>query len=100
MHSYLIEKAMPSPTNSKVPNGTFKCSGCGRVCKHKKHLDAHAKYECGKAPSFSCWLCNYRTSRKSDFKKHLVRVHDVHESQFAAHGLGIKLLDSQYSITR
>ncbi|XP_066991952.1 longitudinals lacking protein, isoforms H/M/V isoform X8 [Anabrus simplex] len=49
----------------------FGCLQCGRRYRHKKHLRAHLKYECGKEPSFLCTFCPYRSKQKSALSKHV-----------------------------
>ncbi|VEN64373.1 unnamed protein product [Callosobruchus maculatus] len=37
----------------------YKCRTCGKIYKHRQTLYNHARYECGKEPSFQCEYCPY-----------------------------------------
>ncbi|KAH1002428.1 hypothetical protein HUJ04_008516 [Dendroctonus ponderosae] len=42
----------PSTTRKR-----FRCSNCPRNYKHRKHLNQHLKYQCGKPPTANCTFC-------------------------------------------
>ncbi|XP_054287647.1 gastrula zinc finger protein XlCGF57.1-like [Macrosteles quadrilineatus] len=52
----------------------FSCD-CGRRYVHKCHLRFHQKYECNKAPQFSCRFCPYKAKQKGNLKTHLALKH-------------------------
>ncbi|KAG8259337.1 longitudinals lacking protein, isoforms A/B/D/L-like [Homalodisca vitripennis] len=56
---------------------TFMCGLCGRKYFHKKHLNRHQRYECGKDPQFACPYCPYRAKQKICIKAHLRRKHPM-----------------------
>lgn len=53
----------------------FPCDVCGRVYLHKRSLTRHLRYECGKAPQFSCPYCPNKFKRKGTFQSHLFAIH-------------------------
>lgn len=60
-----------------VSDSRFSCDQCLRSYKHAASLYNHVKYECGKAPVFSCDFCPYRAKRKHCLKDHLRGVHHL-----------------------
>lgn len=48
---------------------------CSRSYKNKGSLSFHLKYECGKQPVYQCSVCRKLFHQKSNFTKHLKRVH-------------------------
>ncbi len=86
LYSHFTEQVASPP--STVPKRSFKCGVCGRTYKHRKSLNTHLKYECRKEASFSCPICKFRTAKKSHLKRHLVGVHNMKDTQLAAHGFG------------
>lgn len=58
----------------------YVCGNCQRKYKYKGNLQAHLKHECGKEPKFVCCIngCDYKTKKKSDFKRHQVLKHFKH----------------------
>lgn len=55
----------------------YTCEKCLRSYKHAASLYNHVKYECGKAPVFSCAFCPYRAKRKHCLKDHIRGVHGL-----------------------
>lgn len=56
----------------------FNCpNGCGRRYKHKRHLTAHIKYECGVPRQFHCKMCDKSFTRNFDLKKHVFLRHQI-----------------------
>lgn len=53
----------------------FTCRTCGKGYKVARSLWRHQKYECQKAPSFRCALCNYSAFHKRSVTKHMATVH-------------------------
>lgn len=48
----------------------FRCMGCGKKYKHKKHLTSHQNYECGKNPQFECLVCGRKFHQKYNLNLH------------------------------
>uniref|UniRef100_A0A6P7FWT8 Telomere zinc finger-associated protein-like n=1 Tax=Diabrotica virgifera virgifera TaxID=50390 RepID=A0A6P7FWT8_DIAVI len=53
----------------------FECRVCGNKYKVARSLWRHEKYECQKAPAFSCNYCDYKAKHKSSITKHISTVH-------------------------
>ncbi|KAK3915512.1 Longitudinals lacking protein, isoforms A/B/D/L [Frankliniella fusca] len=53
----------------------FACSDCGKIYKHLRSLRTHLKFECGKAPAFSCPYCPFQTKRKQQVSLHVKLKH-------------------------
>lgn len=53
----------------------YSCDGCGRQYKHRSSWYAHKKYECGKERLHSCPQCNYKSSRETYVKRHMILKH-------------------------
>ncbi|ERL89459.1 hypothetical protein D910_06826 [Dendroctonus ponderosae] len=54
---------------------TFQCTTCQKTYKQNCSLWRHKKFECGKAPSFSCSVCEYMCYQKSSLHNHMKRKH-------------------------
>lgn len=50
-------------------------SYCSRSYKNKGSLSFHLKYECGRPPKYQCEICRKPFHQKSNFTKHMKRVH-------------------------
>lgn len=53
-------------------NPFFTCDGCQRYYRHRRSLQRHQKYECGKPPSFKCDYpdCSFESKLKCNLIKH------------------------------
>ncbi|KAK9502420.1 hypothetical protein O3M35_011202 [Rhynocoris fuscipes] len=57
------------------PANKHQCPDCFRSYKHKGHMMAHRKYECGKEPRFLCPHCTFRTKTRSNLMSHIACKH-------------------------
>lgn len=55
----------------------YRCHRCSRTYKYQQTLVRHLKYECGKAPQFSCMICSRHFRRNDYLDKHLFRKHKI-----------------------
>ncbi|KAG8259359.1 hypothetical protein J6590_014827 [Homalodisca vitripennis] len=55
--------------------GYMLCDDCGRVYKYKGTLTFHKRYECGKDPQFQCFVCPFRSKRRSNLHAHIACRH-------------------------
>ncbi|KAF2363536.1 Zinc finger C2H2-type, partial [Trinorchestia longiramus] len=51
-----------------------RCPHCTYVTANRGHMQEHLRTHTGERP-FSCWLCSYRSSKKSTLKRHVVLCH-------------------------
>lgn len=52
----------------------FHCN-CGRSYIHKRDLQRHKYYQCGKEPQFKCMHCPYRANLKNYLENHIRNKH-------------------------
>lgn len=54
-----------------------QCDVCHKQYKYVHSLKRHIKYECGKAPSFECFIsgCDYKSKRKDNLNAHIRSMH-------------------------
>ncbi|KAG5900385.1 hypothetical protein JTB14_033833 [Gonioctena quinquepunctata] len=54
-----------------------QCDICFKLYKYSHSLSRHRKYECGKQPSFECFVlgCNYKSKRKDNLNAHVKTLH-------------------------
>nr|CAI5865332.1 unnamed protein product [Callosobruchus analis] len=64
----------------RFPVGYFRCETCDKTYKHKKHLNYHRKYQCGKEAMFPCQYCLKWFHTKSNRKAHTLRMHAIKTS--------------------
>jgi len=59
--------------------GSFACTNCPKVYKHKRNLYTHMKHECGKKATMRCPVdyCQYLAKHKYNMKLHLMNKHKV-----------------------
>lgn len=53
----------------------YPCRVCHKVYKAKRSLWRHVKFECQKAPSFTCPMCPYMGKQKSTVVNHMLNKH-------------------------
>lgn len=56
----------------------FYCTQCGRMYRRKKNVITHLKYECNKEPQFVCKICGKAIYYRSNFKRHMLAIHQIH----------------------
>ncbi|KAK9502422.1 hypothetical protein O3M35_011204 [Rhynocoris fuscipes] len=52
----------------------FMCDHCEKSYKHKRHLAAHKKYNCGIEPRFKCSLCDYKSKHRYALNGHIASL--------------------------
>ncbi|CAG9864643.1 unnamed protein product [Phyllotreta striolata] len=52
---------------------SYQCDICHKMYKYSHSLSRHRKYECGKQPSFECFVigCKYKSKRKDNLNAHV-----------------------------
>lgn len=59
----------------EIGSGEYRCV-CNRLYKNWASFRSHTKWECGKAPSFKCPFCHFKSKLKSNLNKHVRRQHN------------------------
>ena len=60
----------------KTVDGRYRCAQCHKATyKHKYHLYAHLREECGVVPGYQCPFCDYQGKQKSHLKTHVIAIH-------------------------
>ncbi|XP_017783513.1 PREDICTED: longitudinals lacking protein, isoforms A/B/D/L-like [Nicrophorus vespilloides] len=60
-------------------SNAFACIQCGKVYRGGATLKRHQRYECGKAPEYSCKVgnCSYKSKYKFTLRNHMIAKHGV-----------------------
>ncbi|XP_010631589.1 zinc finger protein 518A-like, partial [Fukomys damarensis] len=87
----------------------YKCGKCHHICFTKGELQKHLHVHSGALP-FTCQYCNYSTTRKDQFVRHVITLHKEHlyakeklekekcEKKMAKTSAGLKLILKRYKI--
>ena len=54
-----------------------QCPQCNRKYKHKRSLQHHLKFECGKEPQFQCPVCPAKHKSRSNLYMHTRNKHGL-----------------------
>lgn len=55
-----------------------ECVTCGKVYRHRRHLQRHQRYECGGGrPRFRCPICYQSYIRPEHLKRHGMQIHKM-----------------------
>lgn len=65
-------------TERKGSDVSNTCQDCGKVYRHRRHLQRHMKYECGsKKARFKCPVCLQTFIRPEHLKRHGMSIHHM-----------------------
>ena len=87
--SFSFKELKISRQGTNIIQKLFQCTKCGKSYTTKSNMKRHFEKECGIEPHFHCSECEFRTFWKRNFQNHLIKMHNVDQSQLATHGAGI-----------
>ncbi|KAG8259264.1 hypothetical protein J6590_014733 [Homalodisca vitripennis] len=72
MPHYVSARWLSKERQVSVSYRPYTCQDCRRTYAHKRALNQHKRYECGKNPQFACTHCPYKAKVRGSLRRHIL----------------------------